>query len=587
VIVVYATAAFVILEAVDIIFPRLNFPDWTVTFVMILLALGFPITLIFSWIFDVTPEGIEKTKPLKKDQSGENVSISGSWRIATYVSVVIIIGLIAFNIFGGRIGVKIDKSLAKSIAVLPLLNLSGETEQEYICVGLTDEIIGYLFKVRYFDEVRSLKSVLPYKDSEKSTTEIAESLRVNYILQPSYKRMGDTLKITAKLIEPQSDKVIWLHDYVRPWSDKNTIPRDIALQIADHLKVYLTRSERQGIQKAPNTNQNALEFLKLAQQSGSDQTTYTMDDQTINLALKAIELESDYAYANALMGYITLASANYGGKEEMFTAGWKALGYVERALELDPENLSAHGVLAVLSDWFIWDYIKAENEYLKTLELEPNEPILKSGYGGEFLVKRNRVEDARKFSIPLLTYTDHPLYFTFQYNELRRLIVAGDIEEARQTIDELLGIRREEGYIWAGDAYVWLEEYDTALYYLELGTEDPELSIPRFQACLALAYHKTNDHPHAQTIVQQLKERSDTTSAMSPAFYLGWYYSGIGEVDSAFYWLEKAYRNRSPEMPWLKVDPIISNLKSDDRYWDLYERTGHKAYDDYMASKNK
>ena len=128
VIIVYATAAFVILEAVDIIFPRLNFPDWTVTFVMILLAVGFPIALIFSWIFDITPEGIEKTKPAKDLRKGEKPLVPNSWRIATYVSVVIIVGLIVFNIISNRDQTRIDESLEKSIAGLPFKNFSSDPD---------------------------------------------------------------------------------------------------------------------------------------------------------------------------------------------------------------------------------------------------------------------------------------------------------------------------------------------------------------------------------------------------------------------------------------------------------------------------
>ena len=149
----------------------------------------------------------------------------------------------------------------------------------------------------------------------------------------------------------------------------------------------------------------------------------------------------------------------------------------------------------------------------------------------------------------------------------------------------LFTTRKEEGFIWAGDAYSWMGLYDKALFYLEAGADDSEISIPRFQACLALSHKKAGSSSEAKAIVQGLKEKSDTTSAMSPAFYLGWYYSGIGEKDSAFYWLEKAYRNRSPEMPWIKVDPIIANLKDDERFWDLYERTGHQAYDEYLAGR--
>ncbi|KPK83431.1 MAG: hypothetical protein AMS27_12955 [Bacteroides sp. SM23_62_1] len=115
-------------------------------------------------------------------------------------------------------------------------------------------------------------------------------------------------------------------------------------------------------------------------------------------------------------------------------------------------------------------------------------------------------------------------------------------------------------------------------------SEEPDMLTPRFQSYLALAYHKTKHYQQARKIINQLIEMSDTTSAGSPDYFTGYYYSGIREVDSAFYWLEKAYKTRSPEMPWLKVDPVFNNLKDDDKYWDLYERTGHKAYDEYMAS---
>ena len=86
-------------------------------------------------------------------------------------------------------------------------------------------------------------------------------------------------------------------------------------------------------------------------------------------------------------------------------------------------------------------------------------------------------------------------------------------------------------------------------------------------------------------MIGKLIERSDTTSVGSPAYFTGWYYSWIGEADSAFYWLDKAVENRSPDLTWLKVDPAFDSLKDDPRYWDLYERTGFKTYDDYMAGK--
>jgi hypothetical protein len=152
VITVYAAAAFVILELTDIVAPSLGLPGWTLNFIIILLCVGFIITVIFSWIYDIHPEGgIIKTKPVHQTKTEDAPSAANGWKIATYVSLVLIIALIVFNIFSGRDRIMIDESLEKTIAVLPFLNLVGDPEQEYICVGLTDEIITNLYKIESFD----------------------------------------------------------------------------------------------------------------------------------------------------------------------------------------------------------------------------------------------------------------------------------------------------------------------------------------------------------------------------------------------------------------------------------------------------
>ena len=141
VIIVYATAAFVIIELVNNIFEPLRLHEWTPTLVILILAIGFPIALIFSWIFDVTPEGIEKTKPAKEIQKGERFRIPNGWRIATYVSGVIIIVLLTLNLFANRRRLKIDESLEKSVAVLPFENWSYEKEFSHLGNAIANEII--------------------------------------------------------------------------------------------------------------------------------------------------------------------------------------------------------------------------------------------------------------------------------------------------------------------------------------------------------------------------------------------------------------------------------------------------------------
>jgi tetratricopeptide (TPR) repeat protein len=165
------------------------------------------------------------------------------------------------------------------------------------------------------------------------------------------------------------------------------------------------------------------------------------------------------------------------------------------------------------------------------------------------------------------------------------LILAGKIEDAYEYIDALKA--DPKNYFWLAQGYILLDEYDSACVYLDSlkATDVLLLPTPKGQALFALSYWKTGKYYQAQEIINQLIIKTRTSSVGSPEYFLGWYYSGIGIIDSAFNWLEKAYENHSIEMPWLKVDPTFTNLKDDPRYWDLYERTGHKAYDDYLASK--
>jgi TolB-like protein len=576
---VYAAAAFVILELTDIVAPSLGLPAWTLNFIIILLCAGFIISVILAWIYDIHPEGgIVKTESVQEAKAEDITKSSNGWKMASYISFVVIIALLALNLFTSRERIRIDESLEKSIAVLPFMNLIGDPDQEYICVGLTDEIISHLFKVSSFDEVRSLTSVLPYKDSEKSATEIAEALHVNYILEGSYKRIGAQLRVTAQLIEPGSDKHIWLNDYDRPYEEIIAIPADIAVQIATHINAFLSESEKEQIQRIPTTNLDAYE---IAQQISYIYETRRFEgtSQVVKLALEAISLDPGYVDAYAVAGIFTLFKGVYAGGSAMRDAAMEALPYFEKALELNPHNASAHSGMGVVNELARWNFNIAEKEYQKSIYLEPNND---GWYAlvAEFYLKMHQLEDA-------VVYADvsHESINT-HFIKVKSHILSGNQKEANDLLTQAASDEMAHPFI--GENYIWLEEYDSAKYYLELALHSGhyEMLLPRFQAELAFVYEKTNLHQQSDTIINQLIAKSDTTSVGSPAFFTAWYYSWIGEVDSAFYWLEKAYNNRSPEMPWLKVDPAFNSLKDDPRYWDLYERTGHKAYDDYMASRN-
>jgi len=262
VITVYAGVAFVIIELVNNVTEPLRLPDWTPTPVITLLLIGFPVAVIFSWIYDIHPEeGVIKTKPSREIPKEERSHTPNSWRIATFVSVVIIVGLIIWNIVGGKKQTGIDRSLANSIAVLPFQNYSTEPNQEAMCLGLTDEIISHLDRIESFDKVVSLTPVLKYRTPDKTISEIATELGVNYVLEGVYKKIDDELAVSAQLIEPSYDRHIWQQDYNRPYTDIMEIQSDIALQIGDHINAFITKEDIERIKKIPTTSQDEDETL--------------------------------------------------------------------------------------------------------------------------------------------------------------------------------------------------------------------------------------------------------------------------------------------------------------------------------------
>ena len=167
------------------------------------------------------------------------------------------------------------------------------------------------------------------------------------------------------------------------------------------------------------------------------------------------------------------------------------------------------------------------------------------------------------------------------------LILLGRESEARDLFAESMQESDTTGPV-VGEICIYLQQYDSAVHYFELFAENnhPQIDVPRYKADLAIAYHRTGKAEKANALLASLRDMSNESARGSPDYFLGKYYSWVNNMDSAFFFLEKAYRNRSAEIPWLKVNPAFSGLKDDPRYWGLYERTGHKAYDDYLEHNN-
>jgi len=186
VITVYAASAFVILELVDILAPSLWLPQWTLNFVLILLLVGFVITVIVSWIYDIHPEeGFVKTQPAHKVKGEDIQKSSNSWKIASYISFAVIVGLIVLNVIPRTGREKVSQVREKSIAVLPFESLSDDKNLQYQADGIMDAILLHLSKIEDL-RVMGRTSVEQYRETKKTVSEICVEMDVGYVLEGSF-----------------------------------------------------------------------------------------------------------------------------------------------------------------------------------------------------------------------------------------------------------------------------------------------------------------------------------------------------------------------------------------------------------------
>ncbi len=384
VITVYAAATFAIIDLLSNIDEPLGLPEWTLPFAIVFLCIGFIIAVILSWIYDIHPEGgVVKTEPVDKVKEEEIPKSSNRWKIASYISIVVIIFLVILNILP-RTGKK--EILEKSIAVLPFDNMSISEEYSHIGDAFTDEIILELQKIKEFERVLSRSSTMQYKDDRPTIPEMAEKLGVNYIIEGSIQRHNEEVSIRVQVIRAQNEDHIWANEYNGKWKDIFSIQDEIAFQVANELQIALSPEEKTNIEKTPTTSPTAYDFYLRAKGTtwGNITLLTSVDDKAIEdgniFYRKALEYDPTFALA-----YTGLAM-NYWAKyerTEYLTEGFldSVLILTNSALTYDNELSEAYVIKG--------DYYRAKNNpeqaiinYDKAIQLNPNDwmPLWNKGW---------------------------------------------------------------------------------------------------------------------------------------------------------------------------------------------------------------
>ena len=389
----YAVVAFIIFQLVEILFPIFNFPQWTQQFVVIIILLGFPIALIFSWVFDKTPEGFIKTDAVKNKEkkNTENTTASKPFYLDgknLYLLLGLVIAFLLGSYGSGSFQSSVDD---KSIAVLPFDNFSKSDDDQFFSDGITEDITMNLAKVKDLTVI-SRTSVMGYKGTTKNIKQISDELGVKYILEGSVRKLGDRVRIVGQLIDARQDKHIWSDSYDREMSDLFLIQADVSEKIAQALEAELSDNTLTQINEAPTQNIDAYMLYQRAR-NYYGMYTASANESAISLFKEALKLDKTYA-----LSYAGLADS-YAQRviRSDFKVAWldSALNAANIALKMNSnlaEAFKAKGLVYFASNNI--DLAELNND--KALEINPGyyQAVANKGI---FLNQRGQLLDSYKY----------------------------------------------------------------------------------------------------------------------------------------------------------------------------------------------
>jgi len=524
------------------------------------------------------PSDNKGSHDVKLDDSGFIVVKKKFYNLRTYaigtlaLILVFILGYNSYNNYKNIPTANIDETRTddNSIAVLPFKNLSGNTENEAFCDGMTVAIISRLSKIKDIDRVISQTSMMNYKDdTKKSMMEIANELKVHYVLESGFQKSGDQIKINLQLIEGTSDKLFWSEEYEGKFDSIFKIQARVAEMVAKQLNADITEEEQKNIQQTMTNNTEAYEKYLLGKH-----ITSTCSPNNFNAARvlfkKAIELDSTFAEAFFQYGYTYTIMGTWNGNMTITEANKLAQPYFDKALQLNPSNQEY--LRRMIADAnFNWNFKKADSlvkisdKFGNTFDgdrlyffMGNNDRIVEHYF--KSLEDPSRDEDDPNIVWRALPYA---------------LFYKGEIDEAKHVME--VGLKyhsnMEAFYDHFGNVYLAMGDYEKAKDLLETGMLIGGKRIFSSVIHLAIIYHFLGDEEKSLQLLNEAINRAKKGEPEVNVF-VAHYYARIGNKDEAFKWLDIAYKKHEVDLNRLKADPNLKLLENDTRYNTLVKKIG-------------
>jgi TolB-like protein/predicted Zn-dependent protease len=464
----YAIVGWLLIQVASSTFPFLQIPSWGTRFIIGLVILAFPIALILAWAFEMTPSGIERTRPLAP---GTTVARSSPRKRAlmTLAVVLAVAGLVAFEIVRSRSSPQTND---KSIAVLPFENRSEDRENAYFADGVQDEILTRLARIGDL-RVISRTSTQQYKSAPENLREVGRQLGVAHILEGSVQKSGQSIRVNVQLIRAETDTHIWAEIYDRKLTDVFAIQSEIASTIADALKAKLTGAEKQIIAEKLTENAEAYDAYLRGLAFNREGSSAAIADKVVGALEEATRLDPKFAAAFAMLARIH-ARTFFNNLDASETRRQKAEEALQTALRLQPELAEAQLAQAFYQYWISHDYEGARDNFERLRSQLPN--------NADVLEVLAYITRRQGFWAEADAYLNEAIALSPRDRSLRLQAASGweftrNYPEALRLYDEALKIWPEDATLLARKAGVYqamgdLDRAEALLKKIRLNTEN-------------------------------------------------------------------------------------------------------------------
>ncbi|MGB5507787.1 hypothetical protein [Robiginitalea sp.] len=563
----YIVVAWVLLQVFTSVLPSFETQPWVLKTLMFIMAIGLPVWVIFSWVYEITPDGLKKTAKVSKDQS---ITAATNKRLNIIIIITLVIAIAVSFVnrpmpsTPSEIIVNKELIMDNSIAVIPFKNLSGNIENQYFADGMMDDILNHLSGIRTL-EVKSRQSAERYRESDKSIPQIGRELGTNYLLEGSVQKHEDSIRVIVQLIDAKNDIHLWSHRYDSELKNVFAIQSEISKQIANELNAVISPFETQQIEKTPTENLEAYSmYLKgrFFWHRRSEDGIY----KSIDFFNQAIELDSTYtlAYSGLADSYFVMPfHISVNNRDSVFAI---AKEYAQKALSFDKNNAEVHATLGGILCHKDWNWEASEKEFKLAIKLNSNYATAYQWYA-ELLDFLGRNQEAReKIDIALKL---NPNSVIIQIISAALYIKDGNFDKA------IIAANRGKEIDKSNPSVYWIlfESYwrqgadDTAIAEIEeWGKLDPGNDM--IERCRK-AYDKEGIKGFYKSVIDY--DLQNGYADYQP-IYMAEKYALLGEEEKALDWIEKAFEQHN--VGAIKNNIYFKNIKTEPRFIAILEKMG-------------